>query len=108
MRTSQIFTAALISAFAFSCAPASADIETQTETVAFEINLDDTPEDIYSAIREQAWDACKPELGTLSALTRQSVRRDCQKDLVAEIVGALAEPAIIEMAQADGVRAKTS
>lgn len=104
MRTPRTLFAALISSLALSFAPAFAN---DANTVEIQIDLEAPAETIYKDIRKQAWTACKPETGSRFIHARTSVRRACQKAMIADVVDALASPDIIVLAQKDGIRAKS-
>ncbi len=85
---------------ALTLSPALAD---QPRQVEIQIETQAPATDIYSSIREQAWRACKPEMGSHFISARTSARRACQQKMIADVVNALAKPDVIALAEKDGV-----
>ena len=104
MRPPRTLFVAITSVFAMAFSPAIAD---QAQTVEIQINLDASATAIYSSIREQAWTACKPEAGSHYVAARTTARRECQKDLVAEVVAQLPVTEVTRLAAQDGIRTES-
>lgn len=84
MRTPRTFAALAASAVALIFTPAFADPVANTQQVEIEVDLSASAADNYDRIRAQAWDVCKPELGSTYAAARNRVRRECQKQVIAD------------------------
>ena len=104
MRTPRTLVLAFAAAMTCAFTPALAS---EAETVEIQIDLDASATDIYQSIREQAWAACKPEKLSSFVMARMSVRRDCQKAMVADVVQELSNPEVMTLAQKDGIRAES-
>lgn len=104
MRTPRTLFIAIASVFATAFVPASAN---EAETVKIQIDLDAPASEIYRSIREQAWTACKPEAGSHYVAARTTARRECQKDLIADVVNQLPQSDVVRLAERDGVRTES-
>lgn len=92
------FFAPLAAGAALFFAPAALADTTDTQQVTIEIDFDATPQATYESIREQAWRACKPDLGSTYASARNRVRRVCQQQVVADVMKQLAQTSEIQLA----------
>ncbi|MEL7107625.1 MAG: hypothetical protein AAGJ68_04205 [Pseudomonadota bacterium] len=99
MRTPKTLFAALICTAAVAVSPAFAS---EAPIVEIQVDLDASVEEIYDSIREQTWTACKPEKVTNYYASRMSVRRACQKAMIADVVEALSYPEVMALAVKDG------
>ena len=104
MRTPRTLFIVIASVFATAIVPASAN---EAETVKIQIDLDAPASEIYRSIREQAWTACKPEIGSHYVAARTTARRECQEDLIAQVVTQLPSSDIIRLAERDGIRTES-
>ena len=104
MRTPRTLFIAIASVFATAFVPASAN---EAETVKIQIDLDAPAAEIYRSIRQQAWTACKPEMGSHYVAARTTARRQCQEDLIAQVVTQLPSSDIIRLAKRDGIRTES-
>jgi len=101
MRTPRTLFVVIASVFATAFTPAFAN---EAETVKIQIDLDASASEIYRSIREQAWTACKPETGSHYVSARTTARRECQKDLIADVVNQLPKSDVVRLAERDGIR----
>ena len=101
MRTPRTLLAAILCAAAAAVSPALAN---EANTVEIQIDTDAPAEKIYQDIRKQAWEACKPEMGSHFIHARTSARRACQKAMIADVVEALGASEVIVLAKKDGIR----
>lgn len=103
MPTPRTLALALTSALAFtltpSFAPAFAADPSKSERVDIEIDLDASLEDQIRSIRSQAWSVCAPIDGVYPS-ARNAVRRDCQKQVVADVLAQLSERQNLVIAEA--------
>ena len=76
--------ALLIASSAILFTPAAFADAPKTQDVVIEVDLDAAPDVAYESIRQQAWTVCKPELGSTYAAARNRVRRECQKQVIAD------------------------
>lgn len=104
MRTPRTLFVVIASVFATAFSPALAS---ETETVTIQVDLDAPASEIYRSIREQAWTACKPEMGSHYVSARTTARRECQKDLIADVVNQLPASGLVRLATRDGIRTKS-
>ena len=102
MRPPRTLLAAFASIAVMAFSPAFAE---ETKTVEITVDLDAPAIEIYDSIRTQAWAACKPEKLGSFIVARMSVRRDCQRDMIAEVVQSLSYPELTALAQKDGIQA---
>ncbi|MEM9053730.1 MAG: UrcA family protein [Pseudomonadota bacterium] len=107
MRTPRTLLTALACTLAMASAPAFAELKGQGEEVTFKLDLQSPASEIYRSIRKQAWTACAPSYDSPTVTVRSTLRRKCQTQLVRDVVEALAEPDIIRLAKADGIRARS-
>lgn len=107
MRTPRTLAAITLSLTALSFTPALADEQPVAETVDITVDLDAPASEIYRSIREQAWSACKPEIGSHYLSARTTARRECQKDLIADVVNQLPAPSVVRLATRDGIRTES-
>ena len=104
MRPPRTLFVAIASTFAMAFSPALAS---EPETVEIQLDLDAAPTAIYQSIRAQAWTLCKPETGSHHVSARTTARRECQKDLIAEVVKQLPKSDIVRLAERDGIRTRS-
>jgi len=104
MRPPKTLFVIVASVFAMAFTPALAD---QGETVEIQVDLDAPASEIYRSIREQAWTACKPEAGSHYVAARTTARRECQRDLIADVVNQLSPSDVVRLAQRDGIRTES-
>ncbi|MEO0608032.1 MAG: UrcA family protein [Pseudomonadota bacterium] len=104
MRTPRTLVLALTSALAVSFTPAvAADLlpsNQNSEQVEIEVDLDASLEDKIRSIRAQAWSVCDPS-DSVYPSARNAVRRDCQKQVVADVLAQLSETQDLVMAEAE-------
>ena len=79
-------------------APATSADTTNPQQVTIEIDFEAAPEAVYESIREQAWQVCKPDLGSTYASARNRLRRACQQQIVADVMSQLAQRDEIQLA----------
>ena len=84
MRPPKLFTAMLASFSLFAVPPAFANEPATTQQVEIEVDLTVSAAENYDRVREQAWIVCKTKLGSTYASARNRLRRDCQKQVVAD------------------------
>lgn len=104
MRPPRTLFVAITSVFAMAFSPALAN---PSDTVEIQVDLDAPASEIYRSIREQAWTACKSETSSVYVAARNTARRDCQKDLIADVVKQLPSPTIVRLADQHGTRTKS-
>lgn len=97
MSTPRLFAPLLASAALFLAPAALAEIP-NTKDVTIEIAFDAGPEAAYASIRQQAWQVCKPELGSPYPATRNSLRRACQQRVIADVMKQLAQTQPVQLA----------
>ena len=100
MRPPKFLSAALVSLATIAFTPAFAS---EGDQVEIQLDLDAPATEIYQSIREQAWAACKTDMGSHYVSARISARRACQQQMIADVVNALSAPEVIELAEKDGV-----
>jgi|GEM_PF-3497908 len=84
MRTPRLFAVLAASSLALIVPPAFAEDIAKSEQVEITIDLEASAAENYKSIRAQAWAVCKPALGSTYASARNRVRRDCQKQVIAD------------------------
>ena len=104
MRPPKMLSTALLIAFALCGLSAAAEAPVTASDVQIAYDLDASAADNYANIRAQAWAVCKPEPGSIYASARNAVRRDCQKQVIRDVVRQLAQPALIDLAARDQIR----
>ena len=90
--------APLFASAALLLAPSAFADAPKTQQVTIEIDFDATPEATYESIREQAWQVCKPELGSTYASARNQVRRVCQQQVITDVMEQLENAEVIQLA----------
>lgn len=98
--------ALVIASSAFLFTPAAFADAPKTQDVVIEVDLDAAPEVTYESVRQQAWTVCKPELGSTYISSRTRLRRDCQKQVVADVMKQLAQTGAIQFAESKAVDAQ--
>ncbi len=98
MRTPRTFAALAASTAALIFTPAFADPVAKTQQVEIEVDFSLSAADNYDRIRLQAWNVCKPELGSTYAAARNRVRRECQKQVIADAMQQLMQNDQIQLA----------
>ncbi|MCR9080110.1 MAG: hypothetical protein NXH78_13520 [Hyphomonadaceae bacterium] len=98
--------ALLIASSAILFAPGAFADAPETHDVVIEVDLDAAPEVRYESVRQQAWMACKPELGSTYISSRTRLRRDCQKQVVAYVMKQLAQMGAVRFAETKAVDAQ--
>jgi len=99
MRTPRTFAVIIASTVAMIISPAFAAENGNTQTVEIEVDLSASADENYDRIRQQAWVVCKPELGSTYAAARNRVRRECQKQVIADTLKQLTQRGDILLAQ---------
>ena len=98
MRTPRTLVTLGLSFAALAFSPACAAEPQQAETVDITVDLDAPAEEIYQSIRNQAWTACKGDLGSHHIAARMNARRSCQQAMIADVVEALEAPEVTRLA----------
>jgi len=99
MRSPRTFAFIIASAFALTISPAFAGERAKTKDVEIEIDLNASAAENYDSIRAQAWKVCKPDLGSTYAAARNQVRRECQKQVIADTLKQLPQQDDIQLAR---------
>ena len=102
MRTPRTFAAIAASTLALTFTPAFADPIAKTQQVEIEVDFSLSAAENYDRIRAQAWDVCKPDLGSTYAAARNRVRRECQKQVTADAMQQLIQNDRILLATTEG------
>jgi UrcA family protein len=97
MPTPRTLALAIVSSALIFIPSAFAD-GSKTQEVMIEVDLDAAPEATYESIRRQAWKVCKPETGTTYMSARKRVRRDCQNQIVTDVLRQLAQSSAVQFA----------
>ncbi len=97
MPTPRTLALAIVSSALIFIPSAFAD-GSKTQEVMIEVDLDAAPEATYESIRRQAWKVCKPEIGTTYMSARKRVRRDCQNQIVTDVLRQLAQSSAVQFA----------
>ena len=94
MRSSLLLTAVCTLGLAFAL-PAHADPVAKTETVTFEVNLDQSRQDILKDVSQQAWSHCARSDVNHTIAGRVHVRRQCQQRLVRDVMAQIEAPEML-------------
>ena len=100
MRTPRTLVLALTSVFAMAFTPALAADQPKSEQVEIEVELEASLEDKIRSIRAQAWDACSPT-SSIYASARNAVRRECQKQVVEDVLAQLSVEQGLQLAETE-------
>lgn len=98
MRPPRTLFVAIASVVGMAFSPALAN---PSETVEIKVDLEAPAYEIYRSIREQAWTACKPDTANLYVAARNTARRNCQKELIADVIKQLPSPTVLRLADQD-------
>ena len=90
MRPPKTLLIALTSVLALAISPAFAAEMPASDQVQIEIDLDVSPAEAYEQIKSQAWAVCKDDTAGIAASVRNHLRRDCQKQVVSDVMSQLA------------------
>ena len=89
MRPPRTLLIALTSVLATAMSPVFATDQPKTEQVEIQIDLEASPEEQIRSIREQARVACMSDADIIYPAARNAVRRDCIKQVVADVLAQL-------------------
>lgn len=90
MRSPRTLALAFTCAIATAFTPAFAADQPKSEQVEIEVDLDASLEDKIRSIRSQAWSVCSPN-DSVYPSARNAVRRECQKQVVADVLAQLSD-----------------
>ena len=97
MPTPRYLAVAIASSVLIFAPSAFADGETPQQ-VSVEFEIEASPQTTYENLQREAWRVCKPDVSGVYTSIRNRLRRECQKQVVADVMEQMAQSDSIQFA----------